>query len=161
MRTRFRYQRTLPADIFRPAAPPAGRRHPTPADHAALAQLMLDAYRGTPDDDGETLADAEHAITHYWDELNPLLDCSWVIPGPGGRLQAACLIGWYPPWRAPIIAYIMTHPDAKRQGLAANLVRASLVALADRDYSQVYAVITAGNTPSEQLFHQLGFTLAP
>lgn len=161
MSARRRYQRSLPADGWRPVDSSAASRHPTPADHAALAQLMLDAYRGTPDDDGETLADAEQAVAHYWRELNPLPDCSWVVPGPAGRLYAACLIGWYPDWRAPIVAYSMTHPDVKRQGLAIHLVRAALAALSDQGYTQVYAVITVGNTASEQLFQRLGFTYAP
>ncbi len=39
-------------------------RQPTLADDAALAALMLDAYRGTIDDDGETLEDASTEIQH-------------------------------------------------------------------------------------------------
>jgi hypothetical protein len=57
----------LPSRINRPARPVL------PDDAPALAQLMLDAYRGTIDDEGET---GEEALA----EFNAMLDGKY---GPG------------------------------------------------------------------------------
>jgi L-amino acid N-acyltransferase YncA len=59
--------------------------------------------------------------------------------------------------QVPIIAYLMTSAEMKRQGLAKSLLFNTLRALRDLEYTEVQAVITDGNTPSEQLFAQLGF----
>ena len=68
-------------------------RQPTLADAEPLAELMLDAYRGTIDDGGETIDNARDEVASYMASvLNPpLLSCSWLVAQPG-QLAAACLI---------------------------------------------------------------------
>ena len=54
-------------------------RQPTLADAEPLAELMLDAYRGTIDDGGETIDNARDEVASYMASvLNPpLLSCSF------------------------------------------------------------------------------------
>ena len=66
-RTRSEYRRSLEVA---PAAParrsgPSAIAPATSADRDALALLLLDAYHGTIDDEGEGEAEARQAIDHY------------------------------------------------------------------------------------------------
>jgi GNAT superfamily N-acetyltransferase len=116
-------------------------RQPHPDDLEALAELMLSAYRGTIDDDGETLEDAIREVRSFFDGA-PLLEASLVAEDRAG-LRSACLVSRYD--GSPLVAYVMTRPGSKGRGHAGRLLR-------------VLAAITDGNTPSERLFRRLGFT---
>lgn len=158
--TRHLYQLHLPD------APPAATLlrpqgillSPTEADTPALAELMIDAYRGTIDYDGETVEQAVTEVESYFagETAEPLPICSRLY-FRGEQLAAACLVSWWPARSAPLIAYVMTAAADKGQGLGALVVREALQALAMDGYEEVYAVITQGNTPSEKLFARLGF----
>ena len=129
-------------------------RHPVADDHEPLARLMLTAYDGTIDYDGETIVDARDEVRRYFDG-NPLLDCSWL------RLEdaepvSAVLVGWSTR-DCPIVSYVMTAPSRKAQGLAADLLARALASLASHGHADVVAWVTEGNTPSERLLARAGF----
>jgi RimJ/RimL family protein N-acetyltransferase len=131
-----------------------------PGDVPALAELMLDAYRGTIDDEGETLEDALNEVKAFLAGERggkPYPDLS-ILCFAGDRLVSACLVGEWQSRRQPIIAYLLTLPTWKRRGLARLALMSALQALKEQGYTQVRAVITRGNVPSEQLFTSLGFT---
>lgn len=130
-----------------------------PTDVEAVAGLMLDAYRGTIDDSGETLADARDEVQAYlmgqrggpalWQE-----SCLGVV---NNQLVAACLVTQGETGQHPLIAYVMTHAAWKKQGIGQVILTATVQTLARSQYPAVWAVITQGNTPSERLFASLGF----
>jgi hypothetical protein len=63
----------------------------------AVAQLMLDAYRGTIDDEGETLADALAYVqgTFAGEQSGRMLElCSFVIEEDGKPLGAILISEW-------------------------------------------------------------------
>lgn len=134
-------------------------RSPQVVDLEDLARLMLDAYKGTVDDHGETYEDALNEFRAYFSGERggpPLLDCSKVFE-LRRKIISACLVAEWTERQRPIIAYLMTRADMKRQGLARSLLFSTLRGLRDLEYSEVQAVITEGNTPSEQLFTKMGF----
>lgn len=129
------------------------------SDGDALAALMIDAYRGTIDYDDETIEDALDEIHAYMDGQRggaPLLSVSR-LAFRRDELISACLVAEWDDRSQPIIAYVMTRADAKRQGLARNLLITVLILLSEAGHSEVRAVITDGNTASERLFKNLGF----
>lgn len=154
---RYEYRLQLDRLPLELAEPPAGARRPIPEDREALAALMIDAYRGAIDDDGETLDDARAEIDGYFSgtDLAPLLEYSWVAGAE--TLDAACLVAHWPARNCALFAYLMTRAAAKGQGLAGRLVAASLRDLAGARHTEARAVITMGNEPSERLFTRLGF----
>lgn len=163
MATRSCYRRGLIG--FAP--PPSGRAPepyrlapPSPADAEALAQLMLDAYRGTLDDDGETLDEARQEVAGYLAGRDgpPLLACSW-LAWSGSQVSGACLAGWWAAREAPLIAYALTRAAEKGHGLGTRLLGLTLAALAADGHPAVWACITDGNHPSEALFRRAGFVL--
>lgn len=142
---------TAPSD---PAARP-----PAPADLEALAQLVLDAYQGTIDDEGETLEDAQATIAQlFGGEFGTLLwACSEVVQHDG-RLVAATMITLYA--GAPFVAFTMTHPAWQRRGLARAGLQRAMARLAAGDETLLRLVVSEGN-PAEQLYASLGFVRCP
>ena len=134
-------------------------RSPQVVDLEDLARLMLDAYKGTIDHDGETYEDALNEVRAYFsgERGGPqLMDCSKVYE-LRKKIVSACLIAESTELQIPIIAYIMTSAEMKRQGLARSLLITTLRGLRDLEYTEAQAVITDGNAPAEQLFIQTGF----
>lgn len=132
-------------------------RHPSSADTQIVAELMLDAYRGTIDYDGETIDDAIREVDSYFSHQ----DSSWLADSWLGfienHLACASLVGFWKDRSAPIISYVMTSPQWKGKHLATSGVLRSLRSLAKKKYTKVYAVITEGNVPSERVFTKIGF----
>lgn len=135
----------------------AAWRNPSIADQQILAGLMLDSYRGTIDDDGETIDDAIREVDSYFSHQDSgWFDYSW-LAFMENDLVCASLVGFWKDRNSPIISYVMTNPQWKGKHFATIGVSRSLKSLAERNYTKVYAVITEGNIPSERVFERLGF----
>ena len=128
-------------------------------DLSALAELMIDAYYDTIDYDGETLTDAVSEVQAYFCGQRgglPLLNDSR-LGFIGDVLVSACLASYWDERQKPVIAYVMTQTAYKNSGIGKQTLWVVLQKLAQQGYSEVLAVITYGNTPSEKLFMCLGF----
>ena len=143
-------QRT-PADVLFSAVSPAGL-HP-------LAGLMLDAYRGTIDYEGETLSEAVLEVEQYFTRASrsPSLSQCSVALARGESLTAACLIEFWERRRVPFVAFVMTRSTHQRKGLAAFALQTAINRLRKAGESEVWTIITEGNLPSEILFTRAGF----
>ncbi len=144
----------LPAALQPRADPDA--RAPTPADNAALAELMLAAYRGTVDDEGETPEQAL-AVLQQWadgDFGQPLWAVSEVVQREGQPVAATLVTLWQD---LPLVAFVMTHPRWQRQGLARAGLRRVMQRLGAGDETVLRLVVTASNVPAMALYEELGF----
>lgn len=132
------------------------------SDKEALAILLFAAYRGTIDDEGDTLADALAEIEKTWSGAYGrfLPECSFVIE-QGEFLASACLVSFFEPHDAPLVVFLMTRPEAKRQGLARRVLKRSMEALAADGYARLTLVVTDGNDPAQRLYASLGFSVIP
>lgn len=154
------YQRHKMCVALTPLTPDAipGARHVSASDAEGLAHLMLDAYRGTIDDEGETLdgarAEIQRMLAAEYGAFLP--DCSWLAED-GDTLRAACLVTYFAEWQAPIIAFVMTDPAAKGLGLATNLIKHSMNSLLDHGYTRLCLAVTEGNAPAQHIYNMLGF----
>lgn len=131
-------------------------RAPTLADAPAIAELMLAAYRGTIDDEGETPEETLDVVQRFLaGEFGAVLWNISEVTEHEGRLVAATLCTV---WEGrPFVAFMVTAPEHKGRGLArAGLMRVinRLVAAGD---PLLRLVVTAGNTPAERLYASLGF----
>ena len=122
------------------------------SDRDDLAQLMLKAYEGTIDYEGETLVEAI-AEVDSWLAGSPLLEHSFGVATSDGLRSATLVMEWN---EEPFIAIVMTHPSVKRMGYATSVARATLESLRDKGHRRVVFYITNGNTASESLFLGLG-----
>lgn len=127
-------------------------RSPVDADLDAVGALLLDAYQGTIDDEGEGDAEGLQAAAHY------LARCrrpySLLVIGHDAIMAMAFVVvvkGLH------YIDPVATAARWKGGGLGRAVVDESLARLASGGVEEVGAVITDGNEPSERLFTSLGF----
>ncbi|MDO9073929.1 MAG: GNAT family N-acetyltransferase [Rubrivivax sp.] len=147
----------LAAPVRATAAPAdATARPPAPADAEALAQLLLDAYRGSIDDEGETLDDSRAVVAKLFaGEFGPMLwSLSEVIERDGRLVAAALLTVWFD---GPFVAFMVTLPTWQRRGLARAGLQRAFNRLAAGAEPWLRLVVTQGNTPAEALYESLGF----
>lgn len=131
-------------------------RGPRMADAAAIADLMLAAYRGTIDDEGETPAETLELVQQLFaGEYGAMLWNISEVTERDGRLVSAtiCTV-----WEGrPFVAFTVTAPEYKGRGLArAGLTRA-INRLAAAGDPVLRLVVTRGNTAAERLYESLGF----
>ena len=124
----------------------------TDGDRDSLAQLMLDAYTGTIDYEGESIVEARQAVDDWFSDA-PLLGHSFGAEMDGHLVSAVLAMTLDD---APFIAIVMTAPDYKGNGLGRAVVAASLESLRKEHHGTVTLYTTEGNIPSERLFASLG-----
>ncbi len=149
-RTRSEY-RLSPIRVSSPAVALETVR-PSEVHREALAALMLDAYQGTTDDEGEDLDDARDAIDQYLGSI--LRPHSFVAIDNDVPVAFAFVIVGDVHYIDPVVV----ASARKRHGLGSAVVRVCLRSLSHAGVSEVGATITDGNMASERLFAAVGFT---
>jgi ribosomal protein S18 acetylase RimI-like enzyme len=165
---------TIRADADAPApcepkGPLQGLARPcTVSDAEQLAALMLDSYRGTVDDEGETIHDARRVVaaliagefgTADWDAS--------VVFEREGRVVSAALVTRDrvapPPLVAgeAFLASSMTAASEKRRGLGRAGVMRVVEILRRRGEPRLHLVVTRANVPAVTLYLALGFEPLP
>lgn len=150
-RTRSEY-RLKQLDPFALPASQLDARRVEVGDRDRLALLVLDAYRGTVDDEGETLDDAFLAVDAWFAAIE--WDHSFVLEDDDELIAASFVVVVE---GVRYIDPVLTAADAKGHGIGTAMVCRSLRSLAADDVIEVGATITDGNEPSERLFLRLGF----
>jgi ribosomal protein S18 acetylase RimI-like enzyme len=153
---KLRYEIDLTQPVPQFAAGTVPTRTVMGDDLEGLAQLMLDAYRGTIDYEDEDLDDALAEVRAFFERDHPLTDHSFVAE-IDGVIVSAVLVSLED--AEPFIGYVMTLAGYKNQGLARLVTAESLASLARAGYPRTVFYITDGNRPSEALFRSLGAAL--
>jgi ribosomal protein S18 acetylase RimI-like enzyme len=141
------------------AVPPGPRRRRVErSDTAALGELMLAAYRGTVDDEGETREDAvaeiEQALAGSYGPFAS--DASFAVEGDDGLLGASLVAIWE---SRPLLLYLVVHPDAKRRGIGTALLVQTGNALAAKGHPELDLFVTEANEPAVGLYRKFGFNV--
>jgi GNAT superfamily N-acetyltransferase len=133
-------------------------RTPTAADRESLARLMLDAYLGTIDYEGETIVEARAEVDGWLASPEAALDQSHVAV-EAGTIVSAVLLSRVD--GMPFVAYLYTDPAWKGRGLAEGLMRSAMRERAARGDERIHLWVTVGNTPAERIYERLGFVDVP
>lgn len=150
-RTRSEY-RLAPITERQPTTERVTRRVLT-SDRTALADLMLDSYQGTIDDEGEDIDDALVAVDEALAHAVPAH--SFVVL-EHDRIVAMAFVTIVE--GVHYVDPIVVASDRKRTGLGRDAVQLLLNSLSTAGVAEVGATITDGNVASEGLFRHLGFT---
>lgn len=128
-------------------------RIPVAQDREALADLMMDAYVGTVDYEGESVDQALEEVDRYL-SAEAYLEVSRLAVGDGvigSAVLMSRLAG------EPLVGYVMTRAALKGQGLASALLDEATAAVWATGADGLRAFITAGNGPSESIFLKAGY----
>lgn len=153
MPEKLRYEIDIPSPVSTTSSSEVNIRTVSPTDLGGLARLMLDAYVGTIDYDDENLDDAIDEVRAFLDDADSLLDRSYIVEDEG-TVVSAVLVSMSQ--GRPFVAYVMTLPSHKNQGLARRVITHALKRLSDDGHEKVVLYITDGNRPSESLFRSVG-----
>lgn len=145
-----------------PVAGTWNARPVTQADSTMLGTLMYEAYQGTIDDEGETLAQAQAEIEDTLaGKYGPLMGmCSFLVEEQGRALGATIVTDWtneQTGTRQPLLAFLMTHPDASGQGMATFLLSKTINALLAHSEQELVLFVTVGNSAAQHIYEKLGF----
>jgi ribosomal protein S18 acetylase RimI-like enzyme len=134
------------------------RRRVEPRDAAAIGELMLAAYRGTVDDEGETREDAVAEVERVLDGSYGTFvsDASFAVEGGDGLLGASLVAVRE---SRPLLLYLVVRPDAKRSGVGTSLLLETGNALAAAGHPELDLFVTEANQPAVSLYRKLGFRL--
>jgi ribosomal protein S18 acetylase RimI-like enzyme len=156
MKTRHVMHLDLRARLAQPAH---AARPPRLDEREPLAHLMLAAYRGAADDEGETLAEALQEIDGVLvSTTTPFVPEASFVVDVDGALASASLVSMFR--GAPLIAHVMTHPTYKRHGLGTSVLLRSARALVVQGWTSLSLYVTDRNAPALALYHKLGFQSA-
>ena len=138
----------------------AGMRRPAQSDENALAALMMRAYVGTIDYEGENEADALVEVRHTLSggKGTFLWSASNVIEREGVLASATLVIRWQD---QPLVAFTMTDARFKRQGLGRACMLNSMHRLHAAGESELRLFVTLANDEAVNLYRSLGFVLQP
>jgi hypothetical protein len=150
MRSRSEYRMSPIRIVATPV--PLAVVQPDEQQRDLLAALMLDAYRNTIDDEGESFEDACGAIDDY---LTSIVRPHSFVMLDGSDVMAFAFVVVVND--VHYIDPVVVASARKRLGLGGDLVRRCLGSLADAGIPEVGATITDGNVASERLFTGLGF----
>lgn len=127
-------------------------------DLPALAETMLDAYRGTVDDEGEDDAAAIHEleITAEGAYGTPLGSEWLAISSAPGVFASAVLTTRVD--QVPFVAFVFTRADHKGHGLASALIAQVMRQLAERGEQSVTLRLSIDN-PAIRIYRRLGFKI--
>lgn len=128
----------------------------TQHDVALIGGLMLEAYRGTIDYEGETLEEAQAQIQREIDgKYGPLLHNNSFVCEIDGVARGAIMIScWH---GVPLVTDIMVHPSMKNQGLGTFLLQRSINALWEHGEAELCLYVTDGNANAQHVYTKLGF----
>ena len=154
----------LPRQLMRAVLAPApralfsGLRAPVAADAGALARLMLAAYAGSVDDEGEDEAAALIEVHKTFGGDYGAFDAasSKLVVRADELLHAALITRWQ---GVPFVAFAMTAPGARRRGLARVGLVAAMQDLRDQGETELRLVVTLANLPARSLYESLGFVV--
>lgn len=135
------YRLRLPSQFLADERFDVTLRNVEDGDDAALGWLMEAG-------DGGTVAE--------WRASGGDASASVVAQDPSGTIVAASLVTAIDENTA-LLAYAVTVPERRRDGLATAVVSLSLVELAVRDTRTAIAAIAVGDEPSERLMSRFGF----
>jgi len=153
MKTRYVMQLDLRARLAQPAHP---ARNPRPEEREPLARLMLAAYRGATDDEGETIAEALQEVDNVLVSADrPFIPEASFVIAVDAALASASLISLFR--GAPLVTHIMTHPNYKRRGLGISALLSSANVLREQGWSSLSLYVTDSNAPALALYRKLGF----
>lgn len=127
-----------------------------PSDSLQLGDLLFEAYKGTVDDQGETLDEArQEAVDTLNGKYGPLIqETSFKVEDEAKIIAASVVVDY----KGPFLAYVAVLPEYQGKGLAKALILRVLAQLYKSKADCIRLVVTQANIPAINLYRKLGFS---
>ena len=130
-------------------------------DGKNLGALLNRAYKGTIDDENESLEESwAEGIGTLQGKYGPLIWPASVFAVAGDGVAVSCSVVCESEKYGPLLAFAATDPAYQKRGLAGFLIAKSIESLRGLDVEKVQLVVTAGNDSAISLYRKLGFVEA-
>jgi ribosomal protein S18 acetylase RimI-like enzyme len=125
-----------------------------------LAELLLAAYRGGPDEEEHTLDEAEAEVLRtVQGSYGPLVpEASLVASDELGPCAASLVVRHK---GSILLAHALTHPRCAGRGLGSSLIVQSCQLLKAMGESEVLLAVNPANVRAIKLYERLGFVHVP
>jgi ribosomal protein S18 acetylase RimI-like enzyme len=129
-------------------------------DGTIIGNLLYFAYKGGVDDEGQSVEEArvegvETLQGRYGAIIWPA--CFVATASANGENAVCCSVVTESERFGAFIAFVATHPDFQRRGLAGALMAKSIDALREVEVDRVTLVVTDANEHAVSLYRKLGF----
>lgn len=137
-----------------------GVRKISNSDNKALGDVMYEAYFGTIDYSGETVAEARTEVEETLNgKYGKVIIDACFLAEENGVITSAIIFNWFEEQSMPLLTFSMTRASFKGKGFAKKLLKAGLASLADSGYTQCCLVVTEGNEPAFSIYKSIGFEI--
>lgn len=125
-------------------------------DISEIGAVMLDAYKDTVDDEGETLADAcceiENVLKGKYGEF--ISEASYLVE-VDHKISSVILLSLFE--GKPLITYVFTSKKNTGKGMAKYLIQKSMNSLFEFGYEELILFVTKKNNDAIRLYEKIGF----
>ncbi|MGC6767293.1 GNAT family N-acetyltransferase [Enterococcus sp. LJL128] len=123
-----------------------------------LGKMLWQAFQGTEDDQGETLEEMKQEVAETFSgKYGELLEeHSFIVMDASGHIEAAAMVTAFRK-RLPLLVYLATAPEARKQGLAGVLLKTAAASLASMKYDELYLVVSNQNSAARNIYKHAGF----
>jgi ribosomal protein S18 acetylase RimI-like enzyme len=127
-------------------------------DVPAVGRLMWSAFRGSSDDEFDTVADAELEVLETLDgKWGPFLSPARLVAVMGSEVVSAVLTVLDDAHdRTPVLAFAVTAPHCQGQGLGSWLIEKAVRILDALGITELHLAVAPMN-PARRLYERLGF----
>ncbi len=128
------------------------------ADARALGRVMWSAFRGSPDDEFDTVADAEIEVLQTLDgKWGPFSADASLVAVIAGEVVAAVLTVFDDAHgRIPLLAFAVIAPERQGRGLGGWLIENAVRCLDVVGITELHLAVAPTN-PARRLYERLGF----
>ena len=128
-------------------------------DVKPLGELLMESFRDTVDDEGETPEEAaeEVRVTLQGKYGAFIPEASFFIEEEGKPVSA--IIVTLIRENSPLMAFVMTHPRYQKRGMGKYLIQKSINSLVELGYKEYFLGVTKKNYPAVKLYKKMGFEI--
>lgn len=128
------------------------------SDARALGEVMYEAYVGTIDYSGETVAEACSEVEETLNgKYGMIIEDACLLTEENNQIVSAVIFNWFKDEQMPLLTFSMTRAEFKGKGHAKKLLRAGLAALSNTGHSHCCLYVTEGNEPAISIYKSLDF----
>lgn len=131
-------------------------------DASALGKVMWSAFKGSVDDEYETISDAEQEVIQTMDDKwGPFVPYASLLAAIGQEIVSAAFVVFdQAHGLRPLLAFAVTIPEHQGRGIGGWLIENAVARLDAAGIGELHLAVLPTN-PARRLYERLGFEEVP